>query len=203
LSKPKEPAAAKLILAAIYKDPSTALSVWKAIEKTWGPLDFLSEVRPFDYTTYYDREMGRPLFRRWAAFRTLVPQDLLVHIKWQALDLEQQWRLGENRQINLDPGLITAERLVLATGKNYSHRIYLGRGIFGDLTLVFYQGSYQPLPWTYPDYQDQQSLWMFNKIREKYLIEIQKKDSRGQGFEDSRGEEPRQLNTRTLESSNP
>lgn len=171
MSKPKEPPAAKLILAVIYKDPSTALSVWKAIEKTWGALDFISEVRPFDYTTYYDQEMGRPLFRRWAAFKTLFPQDRLAEIKWQALELEEQWSLEGKRRVNLDPGLITAERLVLATGKNYSHRIYLGRGIFGDLTLLFYNKSYQPLPWTYPDYRDEQSLWMFNKIRERYLKE--------------------------------
>ena len=172
MSKPKEPPAAKLILAVIYKDPSTALSAWKAIEKTWGPLDFLSEVRPFDYTTYYDQEMGRPLFRRWAAFKTLVPQDRLAEIKWQALELEQQWSLEGKRRLNLDPGLITAERLVLATGKNYSHRIYLGQGIFGDLTLLFCKGNYQPLPWTYPDYRDEQSLWMFKKIRERYLREM-------------------------------
>ena len=74
--------------------------------------------------------------------------------------------------MNLDPGLITAERLVLATGKNYSHRIYLGKGIFADLTLVFFKGTYRPLPWTYPDYQDPRTIGMFNKIREKYLRDL-------------------------------
>lgn len=172
MSKPKEPLPAKLIIALIYKERAAAQSGWMAIEKTWGALDFLSEVRPFDYTGYYEQEMGRPLYRRWATFRELVPQDRLAEIKWQALEIENQWLCEEKRRLNLDPGLLTAERLVLATGKNYSHRIYLGKGIFGDLTLVFTKGSYQPLAWTYPDYRDESSIWMFNKIREKYLKEI-------------------------------
>jgi hypothetical protein len=172
LSKPKEPLPAKLVVALIYKDDPTALSGWKAIEKSWGAIDFLSEKRNFDYTHYYEDEMGLPLFRRWAAFRELVPLDRLAGIKWQALELEKLWTVHEKRCLNIDPGLLTAERLVLATGKNYSHRLYLGKGIFGDLTLIFYKGSYQPLAWTYPDYRDEQSIWMFNRIRERYLREI-------------------------------
>ena len=87
MSKPREPFSAKLILALIYKEKTAAQSGWQAMEKTWGALDFLSEVRPFDYTSYYEKEMGRPLYRRWAAFKTLVPQDRLAIIKWQALEL--------------------------------------------------------------------------------------------------------------------
>jgi hypothetical protein len=172
LSKPTEPEAAKLILSVIYQERPDIPEAWKALEKTWGPLDFLSEVSHFDYTRYYEKEMGCLLFRRWAGFRPLVGQDRLVKIKWQALDLEEQWSREGKRALNLDPGLITAERLVLATGKNYSHRLYLGKGIFGDLTLVFQKGSFRPLPWTYPDYKAENSIWMFNKIRERYLREL-------------------------------
>jgi hypothetical protein len=129
-------------------------------------------VRPFDYTGYYEQEMGLPLYRRWAFFKELVPQDRLADIKWQALEIENQWTVDGKRRLNLDPGLITAERLVLATGKNFSHRIYLGKGIFGDLTLIFTKGSFQPLAWTYPDYKDEQSLGMLNTIRAKYLRDI-------------------------------
>jgi hypothetical protein len=161
-------------MALIYGETKADLEGWKAMEEAWGPLDFFSEVRPFNYTSYYEKEMGRPLFRRWASFKELVAQDRLVEIKWQAINLESQWAIDGKRQLNLDPGLITAERLILATGKNYSHRLYLGKGIYGDLTLLFSKGSYQPLPWTYPDYKDEQSIWMFNKIRERYLREIEK-----------------------------
>ncbi len=172
MSKPKEPNPAKLVIALIYQDGPTALSGWKVMEKTWGTIDFFSEKRNFDYTRYYEDEMGSPLFRRWAAFKDLVPQDRLADIKCRALELEKRWTVDGKRRLNIDPGLLTAERLVLATGKNYSHRIYLGKGIFGDLTLIFYQGSFQPLAWTYPDYRDEESIWMFNRLRERYLREI-------------------------------
>ena len=91
-------------MALIYQDGPTALSGWKAIEKTWGAIDFLSEVRPFDYTHYYEDEMGLPLFRRWATFRELVPQDRLADIKWQALELEKQWTIDEKRRLESRPG---------------------------------------------------------------------------------------------------
>ena len=172
MSKPKEPLPAKLGIGLIFKDEMAAQSGWRAMEKIWGALDILSETRPFDYTGYYEAEMGRPLYRRWGFFKELVPQDRLVGIKWQALKIEQQWSLEEKRRLNLDPGLITAERLVLATGKNFSHRLYLGKGIFGDLALVFSKGTFRPLAWTYPDYQDEQTIEMFNKIRGKYLRDI-------------------------------
>jgi hypothetical protein len=172
LSKPKEPVPAKLGIGLIYKEKTTAESGWLTIQKTWGAIDFFSEVRPFDYTGYYEEEMGRPLYRRWAFFRELVPQERLAEIKWQALEIEKQWTIDGKRRLNLDPGLITAERLVLATGKNFSHRIYLGRGIFGDLTLIFSKKTYQSLAWTYPDYKDEQAIGMFNMIREKYLRQI-------------------------------
>ena len=181
MSKPQEPLPAKLGIGVIYKEKTAADSAWRVMEKNWGAIDVLWEARSFDYTEYYEAEMGHPLYRRWVFFRDLVPQDRLTEIKWQALEIEKQWTLQEKRRLNLDPGLITAERLVLATGKNYSHRIYLGKGIFGDLSLIFHKGTYRPLAWTYPDYKDEPAIEMFNKIREKYLGDISKK-----GFEESR-----------------
>ncbi|MEW6187617.1 MAG: DUF4416 family protein [Thermodesulfobacteriota bacterium] len=172
MSRPKEPFPAKLMVGLIYKEKDEACSGWKAMEKKWGAIEILSKVRPFTYTRYYEQEMGQPLFRRWAFFEDLVPQDRLADIKKEALELEEPWQHQGKRCLNIDPGLITAERLVLSTGKNYSHRIYLGQGIFGDLTLIFHQGSFQPLPWTYPDYKDEEAIGLFNRIREKYLREI-------------------------------
>lgn len=172
MSKPKEPLPARLVVSLIYKEASLAREGWKVLDQQWGPIDFLSEIRPFDYTPYYRKEMGHPLFRRWAAFRPLIPQDKLVEIKTQGFAFESRWQQDRKRGLNLDPGLITAERFVLATGKNYSHRIYLGKGVFADLTLVFFKGTFRPLPWSYPDYQDPRTIGMLNKIREKYLRDL-------------------------------
>jgi hypothetical protein len=64
------------------------------------------------------------------------------------------------------------ERFVLASGKNFSHRIYIGLGIYADLTLIYQKGSFQKLPWTYPDYADQAMLNFLDQVRLKYVLEM-------------------------------
>jgi hypothetical protein len=162
----------RLIVGQLYREPLTAESCWRELEDRFGPMDFLAAVSPFHFTSYYDREMGVPLFRRWGTFQRLLAPDRLVSVKELTNELEEGRRIDGKRQINLDPGLLSAERLVLATGKNYSHRIYLGKGIFADLTLIFSQGSFQPLPWTYPDYRDPEAVALFNILRERYLLQL-------------------------------
>ena len=172
MSNPQAPQPAKLIFGLIYADKGMAQACWEELEAGYGTLDFLSAVVPFDYTGYYEQEMGIPLFRRWGTLARLIPPDQLVAVKLNAYVLENQWAVDGKRRINLDPGLLSAERLVLATGKNYTHRLYLGRGIYGDLTLIFSRGTFQPLPWTYPDYRDPEAIDMFNRLRERYLLQL-------------------------------
>ena len=88
-------------------------------------------------------------------------------------ELETRWEVEGRRRVNVDPGILSAERLVLATGKNYIHRIYLGSGVYGDLTLIYSKGSYRPLPWTYPDYQVPETIAMFNILRKRYRMQLQ------------------------------
>ena len=78
------------------------------------------------------------------------------------------------RSVNIDPGYLLYERFVLATGKNYSHRIYVGQGIYADLTLIFQKGAYRPLPWTYPDYADAPMADFLMEVRHKYGEDIKK-----------------------------
>ena len=77
-----------------------------------------------------------------------------------------------SRRVNLDPGLLTQERFVLGTGKNFTHRVYLGEGIFADLTLVFQAGSWQTLPWTFPDYASPDMLEILTDIRLRYRRDL-------------------------------
>ncbi len=78
------------------------------------------------------------------------------------------------RKVNIDPGYLAAAKFVLATGKDYSHRIYLRQGIYGDLTLIFKRGSFQPLSWTYPDYGSPPLLDLINLLRRKYLWQLKR-----------------------------
>jgi len=89
--------------------------------------------------------------------------------------IERQYLEGENRQVNIDPGYIGLERLILATGKNYVHRVYLSHGIYADLTLIFKKGSFRPLEWTYKDYANPEMISMFNNLRKRYMDQLRQR----------------------------
>ena len=74
--------------------------------------------------------------------------------------------------MNLDPGYVARERLVLATGKNYAHRVYLSQGIYGDLTLLADRSGFQALSWTYPDYAEGPLPEFLALVRRKYLWQL-------------------------------
>jgi len=86
--------------------------------------------------------------------------------------LEERFSLGGRRLVNLDPGYVARERLVLATGKNYAHRIYLNQEVYGDLTLLYEQGKFQALPWTYLDYAQGSLPELLTLVRQKYLWQL-------------------------------
>ncbi|RPI74178.1 MAG: DUF4416 family protein [Desulfobacteraceae bacterium] len=142
------------------------------VQEFFGPIDWQSPPLFFDRTQYYAKEMGWPLHRRFVTFETLIRPEALVTIKLKTNSLEQDYRVQGKRRINIDPGYIALERLVLATGKNYTHRIYLGAGIFADLTLVFNQGTFKSLPWTYRDYGDPEIIAVLNELRENYKNQV-------------------------------
>lgn len=126
----------------------------------------------FDRTRYYAREMGWPLYRRFVCFEELISPETLVDVKVTTNAIEGGYLIQGNRQVNIDPGYISAERLVLATGKNYVHRVYIGKGIYADLTLVFMRGSFRPLEWTYGDYSAPEMIAYFNELRSAYMEKL-------------------------------
>ncbi len=144
----------------------------KMCESKWGEVEFRTHLLPFDLTDYYEPEFGRGLQRRFFAFEGLIPQDSLVEVKLDTWAMELEHSKGGKRNFNIDPGILTLERLVLATGKNYTHRIYLGKGVFGDLTLIFRKGSYRGLEWTYRDYLTDESISFWNMVRKAYRDEL-------------------------------
>ena len=177
MSIPTVPDPARLIVSIITPDSRVLDVLAKELPRNLGPVDETVGPLPFDFTDYYDKEMGSGS-RRWLwAFQRLVDRAHLASMKLLTNEVEQAYTSGGNRRFNLDPGLLTLENFDLATGKNRSHRIYLGEGIFGDLTLVFMKGAYRTLEWTYPDYADSEMITVLGRLREKYkwqLTELQK-----------------------------
>jgi len=141
----------RLFFGIIYSDPESLDRAVNWIRENCG-IAHETPVIPFDYTDYYKEEMGWPLWRLWIATKRIILENELVEWKLKSIEKERELAVEGKRRVNLDPGGISKPRVVLVTTKNYSHRIYMGKGIFAEITLLFKKGGYHPLPWTYPDY---------------------------------------------------
>ena len=174
MSVPQPPKPAKLIIGIFTQEKKIIGNLVPAFASMFGKIDLVSPWLPFNFTTYYETEMGSPLVRRVFAFKKLIEQDNLAGVKAATNRIEQTYLQSEKRRVNIDPGYILSERVVLASGKNFNHRIYVGDGIYADLTLIYQKGNFQKLPWTYPDYADHAMLNFLEQVRNKYLLDVKK-----------------------------
>lgn len=169
----KIPLPVKLVVPMIAGDEALFDEAVHALAAHFGPADYRSQTLPFTHTTYYEREFGPNLLRQFAAFERLIDPGELARIKRLTNDLETAWAdASGRRRINLDPGYLTQAKFVLATTKNQAHRIYLGEGIYAEVTLIYRHGAFEPLPWTYPDYRSPEYLAILAAIRALYDRQI-------------------------------
>ena len=172
MSRPRPPKPAKLVIGFFLKEKGLGIHVVKTLADKYGAVDLASSWFPFNFTSYYNDEMGTPLFRRLVAFKQVIHQDSLADIKLFTNDLEHEHSINGKRVVNIDPGYLLHERFVLATGKNFSHRIHVGNGIYADLTLMYIKGGFEPLPWTYPDYASENIMTFLKQVRKKYVVDL-------------------------------
>jgi hypothetical protein len=128
--------------------------ILKRLERRFGGFLAVSDSFGFIFTGYYEKEMGKGLEKFFAAFSLLEREDVLADKKLMAVEFENEY-LDEagNRKVNLDPGFMSQARVILSSSKNFAQRIYLGRGVFAEVTLLYHSPDFTALPWTYPDYQ--------------------------------------------------
>jgi hypothetical protein len=172
MSRPRQAEAVKLVMSVIFAQGMAVLDAMQILSAHFGKPDFISAQMPFDYTSYYEKEMGRSLIRRMVSFDELIPPESLPDVKLLTNLVEEQFSSDGRRTVNIDPGYLSLAHLILATGKGYTHRPYLRGGIYADLTLIFTEGAFSALPWTYPDYAGQEVMAALNKIRDKYIISL-------------------------------
>lgn len=109
----------------------------------------------WDYTSHYSEELGDSIKRRFLFFDSLISQEELPEIKIKTMEIETALSGGGKRRVNLDPGYVTEAKVVLATKKDYSHRLAIGRGVFAEVTLTYSVNRFVPHPYTYKDYSDE------------------------------------------------
>jgi len=162
----------KLIIGFIFKEEAALNKAKSILQKRFGKIDFESQTLAFNHTTYYEKEFGKDLKRRFIAFKKLISPSDLPEIKIYTNKVEKKLSSGSSRLINIDPGYLDLAKLVLASTKDYKHRIYLGKGIYLEVTLFYENKSYRPWEWTYPDYKSAEYIAIFNQIRDIYARQI-------------------------------
>ena len=174
--KLKEPKPVKLIVGILACDERCLAAARTSLESAIGSIDLASDIWPFDQTSYYADEIGPRILRQFVSLAQLIDPGELAEMKHRTNAFEQELArslaLPFPRPVNLDPGIIEPSKLVLATTKNYSHRIYIGRRMYAEVTLVFNKGVWRPLAHTYPDYRSQQYCEFFTKVRDRLLEQL-------------------------------
>jgi hypothetical protein len=172
MSKPTQTLPVKLVFSVFAPAVGILNDTINRLSAFYGQPDFISRQIPFDYTDYYNPEMGAALVRRFLSMEKVIRPEALPDIKLTTNEIERESAVDDRRQVNIDPGYLSPAHLILATGKGYSHRPYLRDGIYADLTLIYQGKKFCSLPWTYPDYADEKQLAMLSAIRSRYLLQL-------------------------------
>jgi hypothetical protein len=165
----------KLICGIIASKEAFFIKAEERLVQLFGPVDIISPLFIFNYTDYYKKQMGKNLKRKFLSFAGLISPEKLGEIKLQTNELEEEIReelKGGRRVVNLDPGYLTRAALIMATAKDFAHRIPLQQGIYAHLELLFIKKSFKTLDWTYPDYRTEDYHEFFMDVRRIYLSQL-------------------------------
>ena len=165
----------KLIAGIISARDDCFIRAEAALTSLYGPVDRQSPRFPFDATDYYDRQMGKELGRMFVSFGPLIPPESISRIKIRTNSLEEDITdafAGKVRLVNIDPGILTASALFMATAKDFAHRVPLQGGIYAHLEILFTRKVVRLLPWTYPDFRKEGYQAFFLAVRRIYLEQL-------------------------------
>lgn len=169
----------KLIIGILACDETAARACHAPLTDLYGPADLVSNVYPFDMTAYYVEEAGPAMVRQFLSFETLIHPGRLAEIKHQTNALEQrlaaELQTPYPRPVNLDPGYIEPSKLVLASTKNFAHRIYIGRQMYAEVTLTYNKGRWETFPFTFPDFKSGRYNDYLTRVRNKTAEQLREK----------------------------
>jgi hypothetical protein len=171
----------KLFVGLLTSVPDAVAESEKRLVEFFGAADLRSEAYLFDQTHYYDEEMGTPIYRYFLSFEKLIDPAEIAAVKIATNNLEAAYAADHarlQRPINLDPGYLEQSKIVLASTKNFFHRIYVAQGIYAEVTLHFQEGAWQSFPWTFPDYKSVLYHPFFISLRNIYRNQLRHKGVR-------------------------
>ncbi|RKY83301.1 DUF4416 domain-containing protein [candidate division KSB1 bacterium] len=166
--KPSAPQPVKLIVGILYSDEVLLERAQEILQEKYGKIDFQSQKFEFTVTDYYCSEMGSPIYRLFISFQQLIHPKEIARIKTETNAIEEQLAVEGKRKVNVDPGYMDFDKVVLASAKYNGQKIYLDFGIWADLTLYYQKGNFYPYPWSFPDFKSGIYNRCFLRIRELY-----------------------------------
>lgn len=176
MGRPQPPRPAKLFIAMLSSEQTMFELCRQQLCEQYGAIDMATDASPWNFTDYYSSEMGLGLLRKFIFFEKLIDPAELASVKNFTNQIETDTAIVSSgktrRRINLDPGYLTEAKVVLASTKDYSHRIYIGGNIYAEVTLRYRRQSFEPLEHTYPDYRSSEYIEMFNKARELLRVAL-------------------------------
>lgn len=168
MTSPKVPDPVKLFVGTLYSDSEALGRAKDSLQSKYGPIDYESPPYPFDVTDYYEPEMGRGLVRILWSFERLILPDELIDAKLFTNGVEVDTALDGKRRVNLDAGYLDYYKVVLASAKFGGQKLYMGKGIYGDIVLWYEKGTFKPFIWGFPDFKNGRYDAALLEIRKRY-----------------------------------
>ncbi len=154
MATPQLPEPVKLFSAILWRDREALQESILKLEERLGKVDFEGRDHVFEFTDYYEAEMGQGLLRRLVSFEPLVQPERLVEAKLASNDVEEVLRGAAGRRVNIDTGYLDLHKVVLASGKYGPQKIHLGMGVYADMILRYSKGLFHSFEWTFLDFRD-------------------------------------------------
>jgi len=168
------PMPVKIFVGMVSGDAALFEEIGAKLEEVLGKSDLRSPEWKWEHTNYYLKEMGGDLKRQFIFFKRLVNPGMMPDLKLKTIEMENMYlNANGGRKINLDPGYLDSARVLLVSSKDFSHRVYIGKGIYGEVTLVYSGNDFQILPYTYPDFKFKEYHDLFKKARRSYQSEME------------------------------
>ena len=175
----QRPQPVKLIIGILAADRQCLEMARLKVIETFGQADLVSPVYPFDMTEYYKEQTGADILRQFVSIEQLIDPGRLAEVKHKTNQMEKE--LAESlktpfpRPVNFDPGYVEPSKLVLASTKNFAHRVYIGSGIWAEVTLTYNKGLWQVYPYTFPDFKSGRYSEFLSEVREKLVGQLRLK----------------------------
>jgi hypothetical protein len=170
----RTPSPVKLFAALLYAPSCGSGPVLDTLSREFGAVEDSFGPVPFTFSDYYREEMGDGLLKEYLLFGPLFDRERLPAVKLRTNEIERLHAKGGNRTVNIDPGYLALDKLVLATTKDFFHRLCCGKGIYAEVTLHFSRGRFRYFSWTYPDYREPE----FQRFLERGRASLEKQHTR-------------------------